>query len=103
MITGHLRQCDVLMYSLYFLQPTPRSQVSDLVSSVRTLYNETNAFFSEKISALVSVLLINIKFEFHNFQPHKIYNNPKIKLKEIIYITLRYDCIFHYFFYHICI
>ena len=43
------------MYTYCWLQPASRTQVSDLVSSVRTLYNEANLFVQEKVQSCVSV------------------------------------------------
>ena len=41
-------------------QPAIRTQVSDLVSSVRTLHQETKQFLSERASGLVSFSIITI-------------------------------------------
>ena len=39
------------------LQPAVRTQVSDLVSSVRSLYNETKLFLSDRASSLVRIMI----------------------------------------------
>ena len=48
------------MYTYCWLQPASRTQVSDLVSSVRTLYNEANLFVQEKVQSCVSIWLLSV-------------------------------------------